>query len=85
MILSMFPSDDNRHKFPYSESQELEALKRQKAAEEQKARETLASELDRLDKEWASKAALKVGSVRPEPESRGLGPVLVGSVPLWGF
>ena len=40
--------------------QDLEALRRQRAAEEQKAKETLASELDRLDREWASKAALKV-------------------------
>ena len=45
-------------------SQELEALKKQKVAEEQRAKETLASELDRLDREWASKAALKV-SLRP--------------------
>jgi regulator of protease activity HflC (stomatin/prohibitin superfamily) len=38
----------------------MEALRRQMAAEQQRAADTLVAELDRLDKEWSNKAALKV-------------------------
>ena len=44
--------------------QDMEALRRQMAADQQRAAETLTMELDRLDTEWASQAALRVRSWR---------------------